>query len=212
MRISTPDKEGVFQASKYLKYQVLCDVEELKILFENDFRIFHFITGEEIPKETFLRIWAEWIEGLKEGKLPLNLRDLFACCFTTDDLSLWKQQLPNGKFLLKISSPVIVVEAHEFIYSEGQFHSMVRGNDSIFWGMQMMFPQIYQDPKLQEFREVKSGDNYELFQKIKQWVRDNTRATPFLADGKKINATMRLGKNCFSWVNNHPQLKNLCVS
>ncbi len=45
----------------------------------------------------------------------------------------------------------------------------------------------------------------------KQWVRDNTRATPFSVEGKKINATMRLGKNCFSWINHHPQLKNLCV-
>jgi hypothetical protein len=57
-----------------------------------------------------------------------------------------------------------------------------------------------------EFLEVDESLNAQLFQKIKQWVRDTTRATPFVVDGKKTNVPIRLGKTSFSWIHNHPQL------
>ncbi len=220
LRISTPTHEGVYQGSKYLKFQVLCDQHELSSLFDvlKPFWIYQLTglnDGVPIDQDYFLKEYESWIEGLKMGRLPTDadLRRLLACAFTAEVDALWKQEVPGHRFIIKIAKPVVQVQAHFFTYSsiDGVFRPMTMGQESIFWGLQFSFPQIYQDPKTMELLEVDESPNAELFQKIKQWVRDTTRATPFVVDGKKTNVPIRLGKNCFSWIDKHPQLKKISV-
>ncbi len=215
LRISSSTVEGVYQGSKYLKYQVLCDPIELSQLFEilETFWIYPLtgiVDGTPIDPQGFIQEYAAWIEGLKQGLIPSDaaLRKLLACALTAELEALWRQEVPNHRFLIKMSKPVIQIQAHFFTYSsiDGVFRPMTMGVGSIFWGLQFGFPQIYQDPKTMEFFEVDASPNRELFQKIRQWVRDATRATPFIVDGKRINAPIRLGKNCFSWIHTHPQM------
>lgn len=215
LRISTPQNEGVYQGSKYLKYQVLCDLEELKSLFGRlePFSIYPLTglgDGEPISEERFLEAYGSWIEKLKRGDVPTDaeLRAVLACAFTAESDALWKQEIPGNRYIIKMGGPVVQVQAHFFTYSpiDGVFRPMTMGASNIFWGLQFSFPQIYQEPKTMELLEVEECPNAELFQKIKQWVRDETRATPFVVDGKKTNVPIRLGKNCFSWIHSHPQL------
>jgi hypothetical protein len=56
-----------------------------------------------------------------------------------------------------------------------------------------------------ELSEVEEGA---LFRKIQLWSREATRATPFVLEGKRINVPIRIGKNCLSWIGNHPQLQS----
>jgi hypothetical protein len=42
---------------------------------------------------------------------------------------------------------------------------------------------------------------------MQQWVRSHTIATPFEVEGKKVNVPIRLGKECLSRINSHPQLQ-----
>lgn len=213
LRLSTPAIEGVYQGSKYLKLPVLCDTEELRALFDTPFAIYPLTSlgqGVPIPSETFIEAYRSWIEELKQGRAPIDssLRRVLAAAFTAEPDALWRQEIPGHRFLVKIAKPIVQVQAHFFTYSpiDGVFRSMTMGQASIFWGLQFSFPQIYQDPKTMEFHEVEDSPNQELFQKIKQWVRDTTRATPFVVDGKRINVPIRLGKKCFSWIDTHPQL------
>jgi hypothetical protein len=215
LRTSTLSIEGVYQGSKYLKYHVLCDMEELKTLFEalDPFWIFPLTgagSGTGIEKESFLKEYGSWIEKLKRGHLPegADLKKLLACAFTTELEALWKQEVPGERFIIKIAKPVVLVQAHFFTYSsiDGVFRPMTMGEKSIFWGLEFSFPQIYQDPKTMELLEVDKSENWAFFQKIKHWVRNSTKATPFTVEGKKINVPIRLGKNCFSWIHQHPQL------
>lgn len=215
LRSSNLQQEGVYQGSKYLKYQVLCDAEELAHLFEKlmPFAIYLLTglsDGKPIEQVRFVERYGSWIQNLKEGLVPtdLQLKQLLACAWTIDADALWKQEVPGGKFIVKVAKPVVQVQAHFFTYSavDGIFRPMTMGYESIFWGLQFAFPQIYQDPKTMEFLEVDESPNLELFQKIKQWVRDETRATPFLVEEKRINVPIRLGKHCFSWIHKHPQL------
>lgn len=217
LRISTPNLEGVYQGSKYLKYQLLCDADELARLFErfNRFWIYPLTglsDGEPIDPSHFLKVYTCWMEELKKGQVPTDadLRALLACAITDDTDALWKQEVPGNRFIVKMGKPLIQVQAHFFTYSsvDGVFRPMTMGQDSIFWGLQFSFPQIYQNPKTMELLDVEKGA---MFQTLKQWVRDETRPTPFLVDGKKINVPIRLGKNCFSWIQNHPQLKSFGV-
>jgi hypothetical protein len=215
LRISNSSLEGVYQGSKYLKYQVLCDTQELKSLFDrlDPFLIYPLtglVDGNPIPADRFISEYSLWIEQLKNGGIPsdADLRRLLACAFTKESDALWKQEVPGGRYLIKMAKPVIQVQAHFFTYSpvDSVFRPMTMGQGSIFWGLQFSFPQIYQEPKTMELLEVDESLNSELFQKIKQWTRDETRATPFVVDEKKTNVPIRLGKNCFSWIHCHSQL------
>lgn len=212
LRISEPSVEGVFQASKWLKIQVLLDGDEMRDLIESlglfsIFPVTGIVDGKPVEHSFFIEEYSRWIEGLKEGSLPRNedLRKIMAAVFTDDLNSLWLQRVGDGKFLTKVASPIVQVQAHYFSYStlDQVFRPMSMGVNSIFWGLQFSFPQIYQDPKTMEFHKVTEGA---LFRKIQLWIRENTRATPFFVDGKKINSPIRLGKKCFSWINTHPQL------
>ncbi len=220
LRISTLEKEGIYQGSKFLKFQVLCDAEELALLFKESFTLFPLTglcDGQPLAPSYFLAEYASWIEMIKEGKVPSDaeLRKILACAMTADLDALWLQPVANGRFIVKIGKPVIQVQAHFFTYSpiDGVFRPMTMGSESVFWGLQFSFPQIYQDPKTMEFLEIEESPNTELFRKVKHWVRDATRATPFVVGGEKVNATIRIGKNCFTWIKNHPQLaaKNLGI-
>lgn len=218
IRTSTPEQEGVYQGSKYLKFQVLCDEEELSALFQIPFQIYPLtglVDGNAIDKKVFLKEYGSWIEDLKKGKVPSDaaLRRMLACAFSAEEEALWKQEVPGKKFIIKFSKPVVQVQAHFFTYSplDGVFRPMTMGKESIFWGLQFSYPQIYQEPKTMELKEVEESPNSDLFQSIKQWVRNTTLPTPFVVEGKKTNVPIRLGKNCFSWIASHPQLKNMSV-
>lgn len=216
LRTSMLPLEGVYQGSKYLKYHVLCDADELGRLFDQlgNFYIFRLTglgDGEPIEKREFLEKYAEWIRELQSGRVPQDsaLKELLAAAFTLETEALWKLQVPKNRYIVKLSKPVVQVQAHFFTYSpvDEVFRPMTMGQANIFWGLQFSFPQIYQDPKTMEFLETDESSNSGLFSSIKHWVRNETRATPFVIDGKKTNVPIRLGKNCFSWIHSHPQLK-----
>jgi hypothetical protein len=211
LRISTPEAEGIYQGSKWLKIQALIDGDELRSLFEtlSPFWIYPLtgiVGGQPILKEFFVEEYSRWIDALKRGAPPSDaeLRRLLACAFTDDPEALWLQKVSKG-YLAKIGKPVVQVQAHYFSYSpvDNVFRPMSMGSESVFWGLQFSFPQIYQDPKTMELCEAGAGN---LFRKIQLWAREATRATPFVVEGKRMNAPIRLGKNCFSWIQGHPQL------
>lgn len=217
LSISTPQQEGIFQGSKWLKLQVFCDADELKDLWNSlaSFSIFPLtgiVSGEAMDSNYFTDAYAGWIEGLKEGRVPSDaeLRKVLACAITDEPDALWLQEIEGRGFLVKVRKPVIQVQAHYFTYSslDGVFRPMSMGEKSIFWGLQFSFPQIYQEGKSLEFKEPERN---RLFENLRLWVRNATRPTPFLVQDKtgeikKINAPIRLGKNCFSWIGRHPQL------
>lgn len=221
LRIGTPATEGLYQASKWLKVQVLCDAEELAALFDvlRPFKMFPltgFVNHSDaaLSEQAFLQEYGSWIEGLKKGRVPTDaqLRRILACAWTAGNDALWLQEVPGQRYLVKVSQPVLQVQAHFFTYSsiDGVFRPMSMGAGSVFWGLQISYPQIYQDPKTQDLLDASECLNAELFKRVRQWTRDMTRATPFIADGQKINVPIRLGKKCFSWIENHPQLSENC--
>ncbi len=217
MKISTPEIEGIYQGSKWLKFQVLCSSEELQDLFNQFEPFFLFplsgiVNGEKLSKEMFLKEYGSSIEGLKNGGSPEDsfLRKMTCVC-TDDEDALWLQEIPGKGYLTKIKKPVLQIQAHYFSYSkeDGVFRPMSMGQESIFWGLQFSYPSIYQDPKTMELHQAPKN---RLFENVKQWIRNATRPTPFVVGEQKINSPIRLGKNCFSWIHSHPGLKNKEIS
>lgn len=214
-------REGTYEAAKWLKVPVLADAEEIASLLARLERISRTIElyrlgapalQEElqIAPNAFLAAVARWNEGLQRGEAPSqkDLRTTLACAMTLDRNDLWLQKFPDSRCLVKISRPVVQIQAHYFTFSpdEKAFHSMVFGQKSIFWGLQFSYPQIFMDQG--EPRKVDdSFENSALFREIRLWARNETRAVPFLIGEEKINVPFRLGKNCFSWIGKHPQLQ-----
>ncbi|NGX60374.1 MAG: hypothetical protein KR126chlam3_01547, partial [Chlamydiae bacterium] len=129
--------------------------------------------------------------------------------FTASPDLLYAMPLKENKYLIKAKRPVIQLQRHHFIYSDG-FYSGIIGEKSITWGIQFSYPQLFLDTKTGIIGKVEKNDrfpNTALFQRLTKWVRDNTSATPFCIKEKRVNQPIRLGKKCFSWINNHPELK-----
>jgi hypothetical protein len=212
LQVSDLKKEGVYQGSKWLKFQVLCDKAELNSLFIalEPFFIFPLtgvVDGKMIFPEKFLEEYGLWIEDLKKGMIPepSRLRALLACAFIENSDSLWLQEIPERGYLVKIAKPIVQVQSHYFTYSieDHVFRPMSMGTESIFWGIQFSYPQIYQDPQT---LELKTSPKNRLFETIRRWVREVTRPTPFIVNQERVNSPIRIGKNCMEWITDHPQL------
>jgi hypothetical protein len=226
LKISTPAIEGVMRASKWLKHQVLLDEEEMRDLFRalEPFEI--FVVSEPVSEEKmqighqeFLAKYAEYVGALKKGELPdeAPFRKYFSSVFTTSSDALYAMEVGKEKFLLKTIKPIIQLQGHHFFVSEidGKFHPLVFGKESITWGIQFSYPQLYQDPTTQDFSQVKESEefpNTALYKRLAKWLRAETVPTPFLFQGKRSNEPIRLGKKCFSWIGKHAGLNEKGVS
>ena len=220
-RISTPQNEGQLRVSKWLKFQVLLDADEMEDLFRELGPFFIFLVSEVVSKETallehaqFLAGYRHYIEILKKGEIPENnqFRKIFSSVFTTTPDIMYAQDLGKERYLIKALKPVIQLQAHHFFLSDidGKYHPMVLSDQSFSWGLQFSYPQIYQDPKSTEFSKVTTSaefPNTELFVRLTKALRKNSMPTPFSYKGVKTYVPIRIGKKCLSWIANHAQLK-----
>ncbi len=219
-RISSPKTEGILQVSKWLKVQVLLDAEEVKSLLEALGTV-HFVVVSEpisvseavISSSLFLEKYREYVELLKQGSVPPTeqFRRPFSSAMTTTLESFYA--IPAGeKYLIKPIKPVVQLQAHHFFYSslDGKFHPMVLSPESISWGLQFSYPQLFQDPQTRQVIRVTDTPDFPnsaLFSKLQKWIRSETLPTPFQVGGIRVNPPIRIGKKTLAWIKNHPQLK-----
>lgn len=221
LRLGT-GKEPPLQASKWLDLPLLIDAEEMHGLFSSlgPFKIFRVGTvcarnEGEVSHEEFLTEYAVYVESLKRGVIPeeKRYRPLFSSIFTLTDDYLFQVVVRDEKRIIRVDKPVLQLQVNQIAYSEadGKFRSMVFGKDSILWGIQFTYPQLFQESESREVFSVLSHPqflNTVLFRQLQLWVRQNTVPTPFKVGEQKINVPLRLGKQCFNWINSHPQLVN----
>lgn len=230
LRICGLNEEQPMQASKWLKSQVLLDADEMKTLLshlEEQAPLSIFFSGcivkpgeGFIPKIDFIERYTDYIDQIKNGQIPKNeeYRHWFSSVFTTTPEALYAMAINDKQHLIRVSRPVIQLQAHSFDYSvfDGKFRPMIFGNESILWGIQFSYPQIYQNLETNDVEQVVESEffpNTKLFRSIQKWLRQNTIPTPFIVGEKTTNVPMRIGKNCLAWINKHPQLikKNIQV-
>ncbi len=203
------------EASKWLDIQLLVSPEEMEGLIQQLGKFQIFLTGSvtpraqgEVTKQHFLDIYRRYCTALQKGQLPDT--PLFSCVWTVSPDVVATQKIGEERQLLRLIKPAVQLQPHSMIYSEhdGKFYSMVYGRNSISWGLQFSYPQLYLDPETKEV--IKVGANFPnsaLFRQIQLWVRAHTLPTPIKTPTASLNLPIRLGKECFSWVNQHPHLK-----
>lgn len=220
MEFDQSRKLAPMQASKWLKLPMLMEEKELEDLFHylGDVELYQTsgvlpIGGGIINKSDFLRVYGNYISALKSGQIPdeNQFRPYFSAAMSLTEDALFALPVEGNQQVIRIRRPVVQLQNHRFDYSEidGEYRSMVYGLESVLWGIQFSYPQICQDSKTKEVEQVKDTPDFpntRLFRAVQKWSREHTSPTPITAHGVKTNLPIRLGKGCFSWINNHPQL------
>lgn len=219
--MSQQDKSPPMEASKWLQTQVLLDEHEMEDLLSSLGGPIHILqTGrvlkkgeEKITTQQFLHRYSEYIATLKQGKDPEDAvyRSYFSSIWTLSETVVVSISVDSERHVMRLVKPAIQLQLHRLGYSksEGKFRPMIFGKDSIDWGIQFSYPQLYKDPFTHEAQKVIVSDafpNTALFQQLQRWLRQHSQPTPFLVGTVKTNVPIRLGKRCFAWINIHPQL------
>lgn len=217
---STVQKEGDLRASKWLQHQFLLSAEAMAELFQKLGTLYICPSSGPIAEneavissDQFLLKYREYVECIQKGApLDISVWRRFFCNYLTQDLSfLYKIVLPDHRVIIKSARPVLQMQLHTFFPSEidGKFHSMVMTSQSIHFGLQLSYPQLFQDPKTFDFLKTNDSQlfpNTLLFKKLVGFLRASTVPTPLEFQGKVSRAVFRIGKDCFSWINSHVQL------
>jgi hypothetical protein len=220
IRISTFKQEGILQVSKWIKAQVLLSIEEMHHLIEALQPCFFVVVSEPISAQdalitpaNFIEQYSRYVAFLQRGEVPPveEFRRLFSCAVSTY-LEAFYAITAGEKFLIKPIQPIVQLQAHHFFYSplDQKFHPMVFSAESVSWGIQFSYPQLYQDPTSRHIIKVSDPvkfPNTLLFSKLMKWMRNATLPTPFEIEGKRVNAPIRIGKQSLGWVKKHPQLQ-----
>ncbi len=202
------------QASKWISIQVLLNREEMDDLVDTLGSFSIYLTQPNfhplVRHDQFLETYGRYLADLQSETIPESSE--YRAIFST----FWSQseeavvQVPvRDKLLCRAVQPVIQLQYHVMGYSpfDGKFRPMVMGKDSIHWGVQFSYPQLFQDPTTQSIRKVdQSFENTALFQSLRRWIRNQTVPTPFIVNNIKTNAPIRIGKKNLGWISAHPQL------
>lgn len=221
LRLSNRAAEGTLNVSKWLKTQVLLSAEEMEKLLGalgifSFYNVSEVVSSEdaEISREAFLAHYREYVTGLKEGRLPeeKTFRRYFSSVMSVTPDVFYADEVQPRRFLVKPTRPVIQLQSHHFLHSkiDGKFYPMTLSQESVTWGIQFSYPQIFQHPKSQAFSKVgddKEFPNTSLFSKLTKWLRNFSAPTTFIYEGKSTSVPIRTGKEVFSWIQHHPQLK-----
>lgn len=213
-------KKIPMQASKWLDVPALLEVEEMIALRDAlpPFKMYYngMVVDPDkarIEWDSFLKVYSDYVQALKEGKLPSEAvcRLFFSGVWTADDDSILLSEVPNNQVIPRPWKPVVQLQLHRFSISavDSKVRSMVFGHDTIFWGIQWSFPQLYMDPETREIIKLTHDDingNFALFRELQRWMRHHTEPAVFQINGKEVATPIRVGKGCKSWVGNHPQL------
>lgn len=205
------------QVSKWIKIPFLVEGEEMEDLlrFLPAFTIYDVqkLTqkGEGIYKTNeFLECYRDYVALLKKGEIPpyAQFRTLFSGVWSVDPTALYELPVEERR-LWKVCKPVVQCQINQVRYDSGQkkIVNQVYSKDSLSWGIQFGFPHLYLNEATLEIGKTDHFPNKALFAALQSWIRRSTLPTPFVIDGIKINSSIRLGKQCFRWINRHPQLK-----
>jgi hypothetical protein len=208
-----------FSVSKWLKHQVLLDDAEMEACLEalgpfEFYNVSSLAAFEELhmTRKKFLKSYRDYITALKSGGVPVLDRPAFSAVMTVEAKALYAQEIRPGKWMAKLAQPVLQLQNHRFFASkvDHKIHSMVMSPDSIQWGLQFAYPQIFFDGSGSSYQKTSDEEqfpNAALFAKFVKWVRENSVPTTFVWDGHRVATPLRLGKACFQWIENHPQLQ-----
>lgn len=209
--------------SKYNHLDVLLSEEEMQRLFTflKPLTLLSITSLNEknpfvLSKEDFLKAYSNYIQALKNSKKPpfTSFRSTFHGHWTYSLEGIYRLKQGNRERLY-LDSPTLMIKPICIQVSEvdSSIHVGPLTPQGILWGLRFSFPSLYQKAGSHDITQVnpKTHSNGQLFKDLRAFVRSETLVPSFEKNGTLINSTIRLGKECFSWINQHPDLSELKV-
>ncbi len=208
-----------FLASKWLHIQLLVDPESMERLFATLGDVFLYqVLGPVAPEKAliqhahFFDAYRRYVQALKEGIVSEEtFRGFFTAVMTKTQEAVCGMDLEDGRILIQPVLPLLQMRPHRFVYSsvDEKFRPMVFGKTSISWGVQISYPQLFQDARDRSVHNALTDGfvNHELFRKVQAFIRQETIATPFEVAARVTRVPIRIGKSCLSWINEHRELQ-----
>ena len=207
------------EASKWLSIQVLLAEREMERLIQTFSPLLMVKVGQLVRKgegilsqEMFLDAYKRYTDTIASGK-PVDItsfRPFFSVAWSRSLDPFLAYQISDEKEIVNVKLPVIQLQAHSMGYSDvdGKFRPLVFGSGSIAWGIQFSYPQLFHDAKVAKVYKVDDAfENTSFFKELQRWMRQNSIPTPIHSPQGKSFIPIRIGKECFSWINAHRQLK-----
>jgi hypothetical protein len=219
LKKNSPKNMGPYLGSKWIHYHFFIDQNELEELLAafNTCYLFPigkmFLNYENNLQVKIIKEYKSVIENLKSKVVNLNsINSIFPIAISKTIDAFYLYSPKDNLHTIKIEKPVLQLQVGTFRYSSItqtiQLNSL--GSDTIFWGFKLSYPQIFQDPKSNQIVKVNANfDNFSYFALVRKWIRENTYPVRFKINQKKIVTPLRIGKKCISWINFHPQLKEI---
>lgn len=220
LSLKDPRVEGPFLASKWQKTYVFLSPEELKALFQFWEIEKLFLIGKILKTEETLNL-QDWLSQYKKhfddfwkkGGNEKLLKELTPAVITKDHQALYRQNVEEG-YLIHVKEPCLLIQEHWFRCSkvDEKFYPKTFGENSIFWGLEFSYPQIFQEAKTKEIHHLNGKSpfiNTQLFILLRKWIRDFTKPAVFLLGEKKYKTQFRVGKDLEERLKEHPHLRKL---
>jgi hypothetical protein len=220
IKVSTKEKEGAFHCSKWLRHVVLLEKSEMQSLLDAMGSFFLVpatglvsVDSFLVEKGTFLSRYESYLQQIVESpEFPSSsVRNAFTLMLSSSLDSFYALEVPSNKFIIRARLPVIQLQMYHCFFSklDQKIHSMAMNKESFSWGLQISYPQIYEDPNTHEFINVlKSQDlqDTKLYKEIVQWIRNHTKPVCLSFHGHTIWAPFRMGKGARDWTFAHKGL------
>jgi hypothetical protein len=227
LSLSTLEVEGAPEMSKWMEQYVLLSTGELSALFKgldviHLFRPFKVLSAADayVSTDKFLQGYGSYVDELKRGELPSprESQEALTVAMTANPEAFYALPVEGERFILRQRFPVVMIRLHTFSFSEEEFKvkSMTHGKSNVTWGLQFSFPHLYKPAFQSDVFKSSEGEgalNFEIYRKIQRYLRSHSSPVPFVRGEREVNASIRLGYECFPWINSHPSLKqnNLSV-
>lgn len=201
-------------AAKWIKIPVLFSLNELTELIETVGPSEFFPLGRVVPIGTritaaqFLQEYSNYLLDLCSDSLPQTR--FFSLLWTKNAQTVEKQVLVGEREIIRPAYPSVQIQAHHFQFdtSTMECRSMLYGTGSIPWGLQFSYPHLFEDPQSLQIQTVDQRFiNTSLFHTIRQFIRNRTQPTPLRVNERKVNIPLRIGKECFAWIQNYPWMR-----
>lgn len=218
MTLILRDKPLPYLVAKFQQTSALLELEELRSLFafiEQELgRVYLYSVGTVLEEsavqfslDNFLNQYRDYLAALKEGR---EIEQNFSLALTLDPNTLYTIVVGEGQRIVKFLLPSLHLTSNSISYL-AELHSFkekLYGKNVIPWGVHISYPQLFQDATTQVIHNaLQEFGNARLFKVVQRWMRMYTKHTFFFTERGEVKTTIRLGRECASWINTHPKLQ-----
>ena len=140
------------------------------------------------------------------------LRRFFTVMVTPSLEDVYGVSISPTKYIIKPAKPVIFLQLYHCYLSpfDQEFHSMALSPDSFALGLQVSYPQVWENPNTHLFSKTFLEEGFACtprFKAFMKWQRQKTRPALFERNQEKVYAPFRIGKTGDSLLVEHKGLQ-----